>query len=1001
MKAFRNLFVLALISALLFCMTVSYAAPANPTPNMYTQPDGTTIEVYTYGDEYYHFKGDAEGYLLERGEDGAYRYVTADGNTDVSLSPAANGSSRPANAVKGFDLAPERPVYDSAYDSAETAESDISYSAAADESAQAPTKKLLGFNAEGFLVGTRKLLVVVVDYNDVQIDTNILSNEKIYNNFFSTKKGDISVANYYSNQSGGKFTFVPAFTASEVNQADGKIVDADLTDSYGVVADGVIKIKVDGSHPAPNGVPSTGTSPSPVTTAMPALEPYVDFSLYNTGYSETYLYNSELTVFFLVAGYEGATGITDQNGNPLVPAIWAHSRAGKYDSEDGLTLFRFTETAYACAGAMYDKTTPLGIGSFCHELGHTLDMVDLYYKNYEQIYSFSLMNNGGWGLDKAGDIVGTSPYGLDPFHKAYRGWYNDDEVLILHESDFGEYELVGHYSGLDGYKIIKICTANDPSEYYLLENRKFQGADKGLNLRSYYGASEEGIALWRVDESKFNKVHVRYQNPNSTLATGLALMRNGARVGMNESTGDFVLNTFSGASFHDRLKPLWSSGVNKFTFFNDLSYPNNALVSPDSTDITSSGIQIEFLSEPGADYAKIRVGGPKVTTALSQSGSSTKALVFNNTAAQISTIPFVAEYGNSSLTNLVKFDRVTVDAGQYAQTNTSTLSFSDDKTYRTIIADLPSLEPYYTDPVPGDDDYPFYPDLEETVAFTLDTAGALAGMSTDAVAIKNTKVKFVKPAVAAGNTIAYFNNQVDITDQVVDMGTSVALPVSNIGDNKYIAVEFSGQTAVAKSQSVTVFGKSVSVPAATNGSYLFEDETYAGYLADPTTATAEQLALAKVLWGYDDATGETTRTPAHGNGSNGIASTISFDSYDHFYVGLDVYIDKDIISEKNQMIVRLDSTYIRINPSDYQVGIGSLTSMSQQSGVYLELNKWQSIGFFGNGSTIDIYVDGVLVGKNALTYNASAVKIYQGVSSDAGIFFDKSSYRRAGLVSAN
>ena len=60
-----------ILFAALFCLCqLMYAVPAMPGTFRYTQPDGTTVELQSHGDEWMHWLTDASGNIVEIGEDG-------------------------------------------------------------------------------------------------------------------------------------------------------------------------------------------------------------------------------------------------------------------------------------------------------------------------------------------------------------------------------------------------------------------------------------------------------------------------------------------------------------------------------------------------------------------------------------------------------------------------------------------------------------------------------------------------------------------------------------------------------------------------------------------------------------------------------------------------------------------------------------------------------------------------------------------------------------------
>ena len=68
--------ILIAIAALLVAAPVLFAVPADPKPFKYTQPDGSIIILQNHGDEYYNWRTDERGRIVEKGADGFYRPIT-------------------------------------------------------------------------------------------------------------------------------------------------------------------------------------------------------------------------------------------------------------------------------------------------------------------------------------------------------------------------------------------------------------------------------------------------------------------------------------------------------------------------------------------------------------------------------------------------------------------------------------------------------------------------------------------------------------------------------------------------------------------------------------------------------------------------------------------------------------------------------------------------------------------------------------------------------------
>lgn len=94
----RIITILSIAAALTAAALTVSAAPANPNPITYTQPDGTTITIQLHGDEFYHWVTDGNGNEIELDEDGFYRIVTAPLTPKMKSQASAESSRRFAAA---------------------------------------------------------------------------------------------------------------------------------------------------------------------------------------------------------------------------------------------------------------------------------------------------------------------------------------------------------------------------------------------------------------------------------------------------------------------------------------------------------------------------------------------------------------------------------------------------------------------------------------------------------------------------------------------------------------------------------------------------------------------------------------------------------------------------------------------------------------------------------------------------------------------------------------
>lgn len=188
----------------------------------------------------------------------------------------------------------------------------------------------------------------------------------------------------------------------------------------------------------------------------------VDFSKYdwdNDGEVEQ--------VFVLYAGKGEANG-------GAASTIWPHMYAlslsdyGKALQLDGVTI-----DTYACSSELNGTNKLDGIGTFCHEFSHCLDLPDLYdtsYAGWFGLGEFDLMDSGSYNGD------GKWPAGYSAYEKASCGW------ITLHDlTDIEEEAKVADVKAISqGGNAYIIRNKAHEDEYYIIENRQKSGWDAKL-----------------------------------------------------------------------------------------------------------------------------------------------------------------------------------------------------------------------------------------------------------------------------------------------------------------------------------------------------------------------------------------------------------------------------------------------------------------------------------------------------------------------------------------
>ncbi len=279
---------------------------------------------------------------------------------------------------------------------------------------------------------------------------------------------------YFEIQSGGNFRFIPAQENYEnAEQKDKK-------------NDGVIEVSV----PVKMSSSTKGSTSDPEryeALAAAVNNGYVDFSVYDKD-GNGFVGEDELMVAFIAAGYESTRSSS-------TPSYNAHKSSFNYGF-NGVKV----STDYVKCGEMINGSTPLTVGSFCHELGHALGNGDLYAAGATSSWGgenspagkVSVMAGNGSSGKNDGENSGQSPSNFDPYHLTVYGLYDYTNV------GNGEYTLYSRQSKKGTYNILKISTP-DPNEYYLIENRYFDESTPHFDSQTNYTGTR-GIIIWHVDQ---------------------------------------------------------------------------------------------------------------------------------------------------------------------------------------------------------------------------------------------------------------------------------------------------------------------------------------------------------------------------------------------------------------------------------------------------------------------------------------------------------------------
>ena len=350
------------------------AIPATPYPVKITQPDGTEITIKLHGDEFYNYKTTTDGYLIVTDKNGIFNYATleTDGtfkNTGLKTNEINKRTSIENNFLKNL---PQN--LDLRRINSKTVPSKISSS----NTGNAPQKSFP-------LTGSAKSLVILVNFSDKSFVT--ANPQQSFNNLlnqdgYSTNGGTGSARDYFRDAS--TKAFVPQFD-------------------------------VVGPYTLPNNLAYYGENVSDndknprqmiIDACNLADANGVDFTQYDVD-KDGYVDN----IFVYYAGNNEAEGAP---ANTIWPHRWT---LANYNTKfDGKIIFD-----YACTSELRSSSgsSMCGIGTFCHEFGHVLGLVDYYATDNSSHHTLSY-----WNIMDSGAYLnsGRTPPTYSAYDRFYLNW---------------------------------------------------------------------------------------------------------------------------------------------------------------------------------------------------------------------------------------------------------------------------------------------------------------------------------------------------------------------------------------------------------------------------------------------------------------------------------------------------------------------------------------------------------------------------------------------------
>lgn len=456
-----NLIHISLLAAAMTCGLQATAKPAKQGILTVPVADGTEINVYLRGDEFFHQYFTEDGYPLFE-KDGYFYYgdYDADGNVIDSGIKAVDVDKRGQAArqfLAGVDKTKleERIVRRSARSPRRAnlfsdAVAEVSRHAApevADGNDGPPYERGYGLfpDLRFPAYGDQKAIVILVEYADVKFNANYdakdyftrMLNEDGFNDYGGTG----CAAEYFRLNSGGAFR--PEFD-----------VYGPLTLSKNMSYYGGNSWGGDDLHPA-----------DMVKEACEQLDDVVDFSEYDR--------NGDGVVDNIFIFYAGRGEASGGSSDTVWPHSWNMVSAGYPDLYyDGVRVH-----TYGCSNE-WENGRPDGVGTFIHEFSHVMGLPDLYATSYTGSFTpgaWSALDYGPYNND------GMTPPNYGAFERYALGWMKPNEI---------DAPLSATLPSVDN-NVAGIIRTEKETEFFLVENRQKTGWDTYI--------PGHGMLIWHVD----------------------------------------------------------------------------------------------------------------------------------------------------------------------------------------------------------------------------------------------------------------------------------------------------------------------------------------------------------------------------------------------------------------------------------------------------------------------------------------------------------------------
>lgn len=425
------------------------AIPADPTPKKVLQPDGSYLTVLMRGDEHSHLFYTEDGYPLYYNlKTKAFEYAGL--NNGIIAGCGIMASDKDGRNEKAQS-------YLSSLNVKEIEKASMAKRASTMNKAPKRSEFLI---SDFPTTGRQKSLVVLFQFSDTKF-TSIDDPKQFYTDMlnqegFTWSNGaNGSARDFYYQSSNGLFDpeFVVVGPVTLSRQATYYGMDDDINNDINMA--------------------------DAIEEACDLIDEEVDFTEFDTN-GDGYVDN----IYFF---YAGGGQADDPNGTNY---IWPHSAVMEEAWNRRLVYDGMVIGHYACSNELRYNTMgekiPTGIGTFVHEFGHVLGLVDHYDTSYGY-FTFCLGTYDTMATGSYNNNMNTPPL-FSAFERAELAWLDYD--ILTNDAD--SITLIPELGASN--KAFRVNVPGKENEFFVFENRQKTGFD--TYLPGY------GMLVWHIDQDK-------------------------------------------------------------------------------------------------------------------------------------------------------------------------------------------------------------------------------------------------------------------------------------------------------------------------------------------------------------------------------------------------------------------------------------------------------------------------------------------------------------------